>query len=234
MTNVSQIFIMPKQTFYNLPEKKREKILSASMEEFASAGYDLSSIQKIIKASGIPRGSFYQYFEDKADLFEEVMVVIAKRKMVYMQPVLDRNDEFGLFGILKELAKAGVEFGMNNPEAFQIAKGLSSSKTLDLKSFVIKFRERILERLDITEESLYYTAIQNSMKWGEIDSRYSFETILRYSNMVLESMSEQYWSHMASHNDVHAGDEILDEMVHFLKYGLSSNNQPGKEAGKDD
>jgi len=226
--------IIPKSTFNNLNESKKAKIFEAALNEFSEKPFGESTLSNVIKEAGIPRGSFYQYFEDKADLFEEVMVVIAKRKMVYMQPVLDSNDEFGLFGILKELAKAGVEFGMNNPEAFQIAKGLSTSKTLDLKSFVIKFRERIFERIPITEESLYYTAIQNSMKWGEIDSRYSFETILRYSNMVLESMSEQYWSHMASHNDVHAGDEILDEMIHFLKYGLSSHNQPGKEAGKDD
>ncbi len=223
--------MMPKLTFSNLSDNKRNTILKAAIDEFASAGYDLSSIQKIIKASGIPRGSFYQYFEDKADLFGEVMVMISKRKMEYIYPVMDRAEDLGLFDLMKELLKAGVEFGTNDPQAFQIAKGLSSSKTLDLASFVKSFKKQVYERIQITEEDIYNTAIENSLKRGEIDPRYSYETILNYSTKILENISELYWHHVATKNDPHAGDAILDEMIHLLRYGLSSINQPGQEAG---
>ena len=56
---------MPKDTFYNLSDEKREKILTAAKKEFARAGIKDSSIQKIIEDAKIPRGSFYQYFENK-------------------------------------------------------------------------------------------------------------------------------------------------------------------------
>ena len=49
---------MPSQTFYNLPPAKREKLLRAARAEFARVPYDQVSINRIVRAAGIPRGSF--------------------------------------------------------------------------------------------------------------------------------------------------------------------------------
>lgn len=60
---------MPKQTFYNLQSDKQKRIVDAAKKEFSKRNFYESSINKIIKDAGIPRGSFYQYFENKEDLF---------------------------------------------------------------------------------------------------------------------------------------------------------------------
>ncbi len=60
---------MPTQTFFDLPKRKRERILSAARQVFLSAPYEKASIQAIVEAADIPRGSFYQYFADKEDLY---------------------------------------------------------------------------------------------------------------------------------------------------------------------
>lgn len=60
---------MPKQTFYKLPQEKQERILAAAKREFTHVRYDDASINQIVREAGIPRGSFYQYFEDKQDIF---------------------------------------------------------------------------------------------------------------------------------------------------------------------
>lgn len=60
---------MPKQTFYKLPLEKQERILAAAKREFTHARYEDASINQIIREASIPRGSFYQYFEDKQDIF---------------------------------------------------------------------------------------------------------------------------------------------------------------------
>lgn len=60
---------MPKQTFFNLPEEKKERLLNAAYQEFSSVSLDEASINAIIHESDISRGSFYQYFEDKEDLY---------------------------------------------------------------------------------------------------------------------------------------------------------------------
>ena len=64
---------MPSQTFYNLPPAKREKLLRAARAEFARVPYDQVSINRIVRAAGIPRGSFYMYFSDKEELFRYLM-----------------------------------------------------------------------------------------------------------------------------------------------------------------
>lgn len=61
---------MIKKTFYNLPEKKRQRIIDAILKEFSSSSVEKVNVNRIIKAADISRGSFYQYFDDKVDLVE--------------------------------------------------------------------------------------------------------------------------------------------------------------------
>ena len=60
---------MPKQTFFHLSKDKQDLLMQAAKEEFSRAPLHEASIANIIKSAGIPRGSFYQYFDDKEDLF---------------------------------------------------------------------------------------------------------------------------------------------------------------------
>ena len=64
---------MPTDTFFRLPESKRETLLRCAKQEFARVPYPDASINRIIHSAGIPRGSFYMYFADKSDLFLYLM-----------------------------------------------------------------------------------------------------------------------------------------------------------------
>lgn len=60
---------MPKETFFHLSKEKQQRIMKAAKKEFSRAPLGEASIAQIIKDAEIPRGSFYQYFEDKEDLY---------------------------------------------------------------------------------------------------------------------------------------------------------------------
>jgi len=60
---------MVHQTFYRLPEDKKERLLAAAHREFTKLEYEKTSINRILAKANIPKGSFYQYFDDKSDLF---------------------------------------------------------------------------------------------------------------------------------------------------------------------
>ena len=60
---------MPKLTFFNLPEMKRNKLIRAAEAEFSRVPLSQASISNIVKAAEITRGSFYQYFENKEDAY---------------------------------------------------------------------------------------------------------------------------------------------------------------------
>ena len=59
---------MPTATFFRLPEEKRKRLIDACWGELTRVRFTDVSINQIITAARIPRGSFYQYFEDKEDL----------------------------------------------------------------------------------------------------------------------------------------------------------------------
>ncbi|GMA98148.1 TetR/AcrR family transcriptional regulator [Pelosinus sp. IPA-1] len=72
---------MPKDTFYNLSDDKKRKIFDAAVQEFSTRHFSEASINQIVKAAGIPRGSFYQYFSGKEDLFFYIFEEIVKEKL---------------------------------------------------------------------------------------------------------------------------------------------------------
>lgn len=60
---------MPKETFFNLSEEKQENVMRAAISEFVKHGFEKGNIGDIAKKAGVAKGSMYQYFENKKELF---------------------------------------------------------------------------------------------------------------------------------------------------------------------
>lgn len=56
-------------TFQNLKPEKKQVIIEAALDEFSEYPFSEASITNIVKKAGISRGSFYQYFESKENLY---------------------------------------------------------------------------------------------------------------------------------------------------------------------
>ena len=63
---------MARPRFANLDVDTRFQILETAAVEFAARGYDGVSLNQLIERLGMSKGSFYYYFDDKADLFSTV------------------------------------------------------------------------------------------------------------------------------------------------------------------
>lgn len=74
---------MPTRTFLKLDQEKQLRILRAAKKEFSRVPFNKAIIANIVRDADIPRGSFYQYFENIDDLFVyilEYMYGIDKKK----------------------------------------------------------------------------------------------------------------------------------------------------------
>lgn len=80
---------MIKKTFLNLPTEKRGRIIREVKKEFAEHPVEKISINRIIQRANISRGSFYQYFDDKADL----VTVVTGEFSDYMYNVISGSME---------------------------------------------------------------------------------------------------------------------------------------------
>lgn len=56
-------------TFENLEEDKKQKIIKVAIEEFANKGYKNATIDSIVTKAGISKGSIFQYFKNKKNLY---------------------------------------------------------------------------------------------------------------------------------------------------------------------
>lgn len=83
---------MPKKTFFNLNYQKREKIEKAIELELERVSLDNASISKIIREANIPRGSFYQYFEDKEDAIKYIIHKYVLKEKENIEKFLKIND----------------------------------------------------------------------------------------------------------------------------------------------
>lgn len=60
---------MPTSTWERLPDERRAAVVQAAVEEFTAKGYASGSLNVIARNAGVAKGSLFQYFVDKADLY---------------------------------------------------------------------------------------------------------------------------------------------------------------------
>lgn len=70
---------MPKQTFKNLPEAKKQRIRQALLTEFSQHDLADAQVARVVKDAGIARGAFYKYFTDLADAYRYVYQITLLR-----------------------------------------------------------------------------------------------------------------------------------------------------------
>lgn len=111
----------PTDTFSKLPSDKRSKIEAALVSEFAAKGYQKASLNAVVSAVGIAKGSLYQYFANKEasflyvfDLFTQMVKAMVQRPAGGEQPGL------GLWAALRRTILSGVDFIDTYPDFYQL------------------------------------------------------------------------------------------------------------------
>jgi len=106
---------MPTQTFFNLPEQKRQAIIDIAVDEFAEHDYKSVSISRIVDRAGIAKGSFYQYFADKKDLHLYLLQVAGEAKL-QMLSQLQPPPARSFFDTYRWMMSAAIQFEVAHPK----------------------------------------------------------------------------------------------------------------------
>jgi AcrR family transcriptional regulator len=78
---------MVRPRFAKLPSAQQQAILSAALSEFATHGFHDASLNRVIEAAGISKGSMYYYFDSKEDLYAHVTGVELERLFDAVGPI---------------------------------------------------------------------------------------------------------------------------------------------------
>lgn len=95
------------------PLSNMPMLFEAALTEFSLHSFNSASLNDIIKASGLSKGSFYHRFADKMDLYLCVMDVISQKKTAYAMAMPPSSDDF--FEQLRHILHHSLGFALQEP-----------------------------------------------------------------------------------------------------------------------
>jgi AcrR family transcriptional regulator len=200
---------MPKSTFFNIDQFKRERIIENAIKEFANNHYDKASINKIIKESDIAKGSFYQYFENKQDLYNYLIDLIREKKLEYVTNTMIKPQEYSFFEVLADMNKVAVKFAKTNESLQKITNRL----TQDREHFIYK---EILARNRSSAIGGYKDLIKLGIKRGEIKESIN----INLTANIIYALNKDFVEYCLEMNDQVELDDLIISFIEMLKSGI--------------
>ena len=207
---------MPKQTFLNLPEDKRRAFVAIALDEFANNDYNTASVSKIVEKAGIAKGSVYQYFEDKQDLFMYLLDVANHEMMAVIQQTPPPASNADFFETLRWQMSVTVQASLKYPVHSQLARRAYSSP--------LPFRDAILEKAKKVREEYFQGMVARAQAAGHLDPNLDPAVV---SFMVQGLMSElgpflgaKFGRRKRDWVSLPEVSEIFDQVIEVLKSGL--------------
>lgn len=203
------MMIMPNQTYFNLSDKKREKIFSAVLHEFANHSFSQSSIARIVKNSTISRGSFYQYFDDKFDTYKYLINCIKEEKLDFFKKEFNDATEKGFFDTYAELLKQGALFAKVHPEYEKFMRLFLAEKE--------DFKTKVFSTYSEEVTNIYKYLLKCGIEKGEIKKDIDLDFVSYLINKIMYITTEYFIDNTKPFSAVLDG---LDMIIDILKNGL--------------
>lgn len=185
---------------------KHSRILMAAKDVFESKGFHDAKIAEIAVQADVGKGTVYEYFDSKQNLFEEMILFIMEAGFNHMNRLIDEKDD--PIEKLRVIADIETEIIKEHGQLFSVVIERMYSASDELKSKFIETRIYLLDKLqEILEEGI------EKKIFKEISSKhfaYIFKGALTQANM-----SEN--CHPMGLGEVGLKDELFDILIASIK-----------------
>lgn len=208
-----------KPTFMNIPEEKRQKILSVSVAEFANHGFDNANINTIAKKAQVSVGSLYKYFDTKTDLFMTSVHYGISSLEVIVESVVNSDED--VMVRLEKLIRIAIEYSRRNSLLIKLYNVCTSEGNRELA-------EKIAEDMEaITAEAYRKTIIQGQVA-GEIRTDIDpGMAAFMVDNLLMNIQFSYACDYYCERYKIYAGDDIFEKdefavenILRFIKAAL--------------
>lgn len=203
---------MPKETFLNLSAEKSDRIIDCAIEEFAEYGFEKASITRIVDRAKIAKGSFYQYFEDKKDIYKYVIYAVSQEKLKYFNDVGGMPEEVKFFEQLHILYAQGMAFAVEHPRYVKIVDDLMTGNPA--------LKDEIIGESDKMAKDFYGKLIEKGIGDGEIRDDIDIKLMVAIIMKLHYSVAELFYETNDSAKDMESYLKISGEMIKILESGI--------------
>jgi len=207
---------MPTDLFYQLNNDKKMKIINVGISEFAKHGYINSSTNRIVKNSGISKGSLFKYFQSKEELYFYILDCITAE----LTASLGEKTESLPKDLFKRVIKySELEFAWynQNPDKCKlITKAFIKSDT--------EIYQKIESRYNLAGQDIYYKLLEDidtkQFKW---DKQKTIDVL----KWFLKGFNEDFMSTTEVQSSIEIANikneyvKSLTEYMKILKVGIT-------------
>ena len=214
---------MPSQTFFNLPEPKREALIKIAIDEFSTLDYNSASISRIVKETGIAKGSFYQYFRDKKDLYLYLLKLVSEAKLALLQQTPAPKAKMDFYEYLSWLFDMSIHFDRTHPVLSRLAYRAFYGNS--------SFQDPEIDEIKQASSKFIHQITLEGIKSGDINSRidpdlavFVVDTLVNAFNSYIPqkvgTTTDTLAEKGSSSFDVESAKATFDELIQILKFGL--------------
>ena len=194
------------------PLLEMPKLLDAALDEFSRRSFDEASLNGILKAAGLNKGSFYYRFADKLDLYLCMSDTIFRAKMASFaraHAATDFPEDF--FDQVRTIAGAGLAFARDEP------------------------RYQALTRRYLAERPAIRQAVKDAFPGAAADALQPLIGAARakgqfrssFPDAFVKGIVELLFNHIDALMGADASDEdieqLLDNLIEMLQRGLAAD-----------
>ncbi len=210
-----------KDTFENIPEYRRQRVLDVAILEFASNGYNAANINTIAKKADISIGSLYSYFDSKEALFLTIVDIGFHLLETALSSIDSENDD--IFDVFDKLLRISKDYAIKYPEMNQIYLDLTTQGLSSLS-------EKLSWKMESTTAKLYQNVIKKSKQKGLLGSNIDEKLISFYlDNLIIMfqfSFTSDYYKErmkiFIGQEAVSDSETIIKGLLDFVRKALSA------------
>ncbi len=174
---------MPRPRFANADAQLQRRILDAATREFTSKGYEAASLNRILLAAGLSKGSFYYYFDDKADLACAVIAELIEELRPLTQELGKPKTAKEFWAALRHFTERTMDEGFGSQERLEMISKLGMA-------FVDhpELQAQIMPRLSGFHDEMV-NFIRRGQRLGAVRKDFSAETLLALMQATKTSLA---------------------------------------------
>jgi len=213
---------MPTRRYENLEPERKTAIVDAAQEEFTRSGYEGASLNQIIADAGISKGSFYYYFEDKADLYVTALERVAIEFIERVGGIYNGEYSDDFWGDIEATARRSYAVFRKAPDLMQFARGIMHLSAHNMSNPAL---QHYIDELF----ALFFNLFRRGQEMGAVRTDMPLELMVSMVFSVGEGADRWLFEHYETLSDEEV-DRLLGFTLDIMKNIAGSQSQsPSRE-----
>ena len=184
------------------PLDESPALYDAALMEFAAHSFRDASLNDILKAAGMNKGSFYYRFRDKMELYLSLLYRVGVEKMRLFQEHDVSRTSSGFFDEFRNMALIGLKLAKKDPRFVVFSRRILQEEA--------QVRERITACFGDMRASLLTDMVERAKASGEFRPELKTETAVFVIETLLVHMDELVPVDWDDESILSAVDQLLD------------------------